>query len=116
MFYRTSSEKTPVTAKTGPVIGGIQRRPRGLWFVLFCWPFQSRFAPAPAAATRLQRFAHYVALPFSLGRRWGVIGVMWQVRWAVTAALLLLGALYLFFTAWALVALVTGLPMPQVKG
>lgn len=114
MFDRTTSENTPATAKTGPVIGGIQRRPRGPWFLLFCWPFQARFAPAPVNATRLQRFAHYAVIPFSLSR-WGVRGLMWQVRWAVTAALLLLAFLYLFITAWALVSLVTGLPMPQAS-
>jgi len=102
-------------AKPGPVIGGVRRRRRGPIFYLMTWPYHRRFAPAPAWMIRRQRVAYYLQLVPRLSGRGQIRALVWQMRWALTAAGALVAFLYVFFTVWAVLSLLTmGLiPMPQ---
>lgn len=102
-------------AKPGPVIGGVRRRRRGPIFYLMTWPYHRRFAPAPAWMNRRQRVTYYLQLVPRLAGRGQIGALAWQMRWAFTLAGSLVPLLYVFFTAWALLSLLTmGLiPMPR---
>lgn len=77
-------------AKSGPVLGGVRRRPRGPLFWLFFAGGYRTFWPAPAAANRFAQVLYYLRLVIwtanrSYQRRW----LLWLVRWVLTVTVLI---------------------------